>query len=287
MTAGPVPARAAPPGTGEAPSVHLIDGPYVTVGGHRRELPEGSRRLIAFVALHGDPVQRRVAAGTLWPVGDDTRAAGNLRSALWRLRSAGIDLVVADQSSLRLREDSVVDVQVVSDRAARLIEGRPRDDDLRTAASRCSPAELLPGWHEEWVVFQRERLRQRRLHGLEALSRLLVRAGRSTEAVDVALATVAIDPLRESAQRVLVETHLAAGDLAAARRCHEAYRKTLAEELGLCPREDFAALSGAHPDPVRPAVRQRGIATAAVPADRTLRPLSLPERGARRVPSTV
>ncbi len=285
MTAERATARMAPGATGAAPSLHLIDGPYVTLGGARRELPEGSRRLIVLVALHDGPLPRRVAAGTLWPVGDDVRAAGNLRSALWRLRGAGIDLLEADQNSLRMREDTVLDVRVVSDWAARLIEGRPRDEDLRAAAWRCCAADLLPGWHDEWVVFQRERLRQRSLHGLEALSRFLVRAGRCMEAVDVALTTVAIDRLRETAQRVLVEALLAAGDVPAARRCFEAYRLVLADELGLRPAQDLVALTTGHTDPVEAAERRarpsphRGESTAPR--------VSVSAQVPRRVPSTV
>lgn len=287
MTARRAPARAVSPGTDDAPELHLIGGPYVTVRGRRLELPEGSRRLIALVALHGGPVQRRVAAGTLWPIGDDARATGNLRSALWRLKSGGFDLVVADQRSLHMREDATVDVQVVSDWSVRLLEGRPREEDLRAAAWRCCSAELLPGWQEEWVVFQRERLRQRSLHGLEALSRVLVRAGRYMEAVDVALTTVAIDRLRETAQRALVEALLAAGDLPAARRCYETYRSMLALELGLRPREDLTALLEAHTGSVAQAGPQPDRVTATDPCASAARRMRLPEQGARRVPSAV
>jgi hypothetical protein len=69
--------------------------------------------------------------------------------------------------------------------------------------------ELLPGWYDDWVLLEREPLRQRVLHGLEALSRHLVRAGRFAEAVEAAMVAVAVEPLRESAQRALVTAHLA------------------------------------------------------------------------------
>ena len=109
----------------------------------------------------------------LWPIGNDVRAAGNLRSALWRLRGAGIDLLESDNCALRLHPDTVVDLHVVSDWAARLIEGRACVDDLNTGAWRSNALELLPGWYDDWVVFERERLRHRVLHGLESLGRYL------------------------------------------------------------------------------------------------------------------
>src|SRR5690349_4651760 len=100
-------AEASLPGT---PVLHLFGGPYVTFDRVRREVPDGGKRMLVFVALRRGQIQRRCAAGSLWPVGDDVRAAGNLRSALWRLRAAGIDLVEADKWSLRLSDNVIVDL---------------------------------------------------------------------------------------------------------------------------------------------------------------------------------
>src|SRR5580692_9687981 len=82
----------------KAPLVlHLFGGPFVTCEGRRLEVPEGSKRLLVFVALHRRRIERRYAAGALWPTGDDIRAAGNLRSALWRLNGAGIQVLSTDK----------------------------------------------------------------------------------------------------------------------------------------------------------------------------------------------
>ncbi|MGY1679342.1 AfsR/SARP family transcriptional regulator [Geodermatophilus sp. SYSU D01176] len=241
MSVQRVVAREGPPARQDA-VLHLLAGPYVTVEGRRRELPDGSKRMLVFVALHRGDVSRRALAGTLWPECDAVRAAGNLRSALWRLRGAGVDLVDADPCTLRLRAGTVVDLQVLSDWATRLTEGRAGEDDLRTGGWRTSPPDLLPGWDEDWVVFERERLRQRQVHGLEALCRLLVRARRYAEAVEAGLAAVEVDPLRESARHVLCEAHLAEGNPAEAVRAFETYRRLLGRELGVRPGRGLAAL---------------------------------------------
>lgn len=190
-------------GRPDGPALHLFDGPYVVVQGRRQELPEGSKRLIAFVALHGGRVDRRSAAGTLWPVGNDERAAGNLRSALWRLRCAGIDVIEADKTVLRLAADTAVDLCVVADWAARLIEGRATDADLAPGAARSGFLDLLPGWYDDWVVFERERLRQRLLHAMEALSRNLVAARRCAEAVEVTRAVSSLPGLTCRSRRAI------------------------------------------------------------------------------------
>jgi DNA-binding SARP family transcriptional activator len=242
MTAGELAARTSPGRQGTGLELHLFAGPYLVLDGRRQELPEGSKRLLVYVALHGARVDRRAAAGTLWPLGDDTRAAGNLRSALWRLRGAGIDLVEATACSLRLTPGTEVDLDLASAWAARLTTGRAGEEDLRSRTWRSATLDLLPGWEEDWVVFERERLRQRTLHGLEALSRLLLCAGRADEAVEVATAVVAADPLRESAQRVLVEAHLARGEVAEALHRYDLYRSVVFRRFQVRPSAELTAI---------------------------------------------
>jgi DNA-binding SARP family transcriptional activator len=224
------------------PVLCVLGGLFVEVDGRRLEIPEGSKRLVAYLAVHDGWAERRTVAGVLWPLGTDARAAGNLRSAVWRLRGAGIDLIDGDRSALRLRSDVVVDAHLVADWAARLIEGPASAADV--AVRVCSPVlmDLLPGWFEDWAVFERERLRQRVLHGFEALSRHFVGVGRATEAAKTAAGVVAIDPLRESAQRALVEAHLAAGNTAAADRIFRRYRELVLRELNAFPSPEFIRL---------------------------------------------
>lgn len=220
--------------------LHLFGGPYVTLRGSRLEVPEGSKRLLAFIALNRERVERRCVAGELWPVGDDVRASGNLRSALWRLHAVGVDLVAADKWSLRLAEGVRVDYHTVSDWATRLIRDTAGTDDLTIPLSWSEALNLLPGWYDDWVMMEREQIRQRVLHALEAVSRRLARAGRCAEAVEAAMMAVAVEPLRESAQRVLIEAHLAEGNWTEGRRSYEAYRELLGRELGVSPAPDLA-----------------------------------------------
>lgn len=225
----------------KAPVLHLFGGPYVTLGGRRQEVPEGSKRLLAFVALRRTRVERRHAAGALWPVGDDGRAAGNLRSALWRLRGAGIDVLDVDKWSLSLSPGVVVDVHVVAEWATRLVEGTALGADLAVSRSWLDALELLPGWYDDWALMERERLRQRMLHALEALSGGLAAVGRYADAVEAAMVAVCAEPLRESAQRALIEAHLAEGNLGEAFRSYQAYRTLVRRELGVEPSRDLAA----------------------------------------------
>jgi DNA-binding SARP family transcriptional activator len=225
----------------EATVVHLFAGPYVTVGADHRDVPEGSKQLLAFVALRRRRVERRQAAGTLWPFGDDDRAAGNLRSALWRLRRAGIDVLAADKWSLALGADVLVDVHLTEQWATRLIEGRPGACDLAVSPSLVDALSLLPGFYDDWALMERERIRQRVLHALEALSERLATAGRFADAIEAAMLATSAEPLRESAQRALIKAHVAEGNLTEARRSYRAYHDLMGRELGIVPPDGFSA----------------------------------------------
>lgn len=228
----------------EGTIVHLFAGPYVSVRSEHLEVPEGSKQLLAFVALRRRRVERRHVAGTLWPSVDDERAAGNLRSALWRLRRAGIDVLVADKWSLALSAEALVDLHVMEQWATRLIEGRASARDLAISSSVADALDLLPGFYDDWALMERERIRQRILHALEALSERLASAGRFADAIEAAMLAASAEPLRESAQRALIRAHIAEGNLTEARRSYRAYHDLMHRELGVRPSADFGASLG-------------------------------------------
>jgi DNA-binding SARP family transcriptional activator len=231
-----------PPVVAAAPALHFLRGPYVVENGRVLAVPEGSKRLLAFIALKPGRVDRAYVAGTLWPDGDDDRSAGNLRSALWRLRGAGIDIVQADRCALWLDPRTQVDFRVMDRWAGRIIDGGVGAVERVAPPWVAEAMEILPGWYDDWVIFERERLRQRLLHALEALSRSLVDTRHYAQAIEAALLAVHSEPLRESAHRTLIEAHLAEGNLVEARRIFSDYRDLTRRELGIEPAATLAAL---------------------------------------------
>jgi DNA-binding SARP family transcriptional activator len=220
----------------------LLGGPSIIENGRRLEIPEGSKRLIAFVTLNGGRVSRRRAAGTLWPYGNDDRAAGNLRSALWRLRRASIDVLHADKCTLYLDPDVLVDITQLSEWAKRLINGSADGSDLEPFELNPEAVDLLPGWDDDWVVFAREHLRQRLLHGMESLVHRLISRCLFAAAIEVAITAVGVEPLRESAQRALIAAYVAEGNLVEARRVYVAYKEMVTVELGVSPDVEMSDL---------------------------------------------
>jgi DNA-binding SARP family transcriptional activator len=228
------------------PLVRVLGGLSLSCDGRRIPIPPGSRRLLAYLALHPDGADRRAAAGVLWPDVEDCRAAGNLRSALWRMQQVGCPLVTAEQSWLGLHDDVEVDLTRLEAWATRVLAHAPAPGDLGVDPGPIADLELLPGWYDDWVLTVRERLQLRLLHALEALSRLLRRAGRPEAAVEAMHVAVLAEPLRESGQRALIEAHQAAGDWVAARRQYDAFRRILRREIGVEPSAELTAVATAH-----------------------------------------
>jgi DNA-binding SARP family transcriptional activator len=102
--------------------------------------------------------------------------------------------------------------------------------------------ELLPDWYDDWVLIERERLRQLSLHALEALGERLLGTARLGGALEAALAAIAMEPLRESAHRLLIRIHLTEGNAAEAIRQFDLCRRLFREQLGLEPSPQLAQL---------------------------------------------
>jgi DNA-binding SARP family transcriptional activator len=92
----------------------------------------------------------------------------------------------------------------------RLVEGRAAPA-LSREDGRQFFDDLLPGWYDDWVIFERERLSELRLHFIEALVDELLRARRNTEALDAALRLVAADPARPRSVTTLGRVYEAEG----------------------------------------------------------------------------
>ncbi|MFG2966661.1 BTAD domain-containing putative transcriptional regulator [Streptomyces sp. NPDC048288] len=214
-------------------------------------VPASARRLLAYLGLH-KRAPRSVVAGALWPDSAEEHAHGSLRTALWRLRRMRQPAVRCDGDSLYLADGVRVDVDDFTRAALRLTAPAPAPapapdhgpDHTPPPLAVLESGELLPGWDEEWIGPERERLRQLRLHALESLSVRLTVRGCHALALEAALRCVAIEPLRESAHCAVVAVHLAEHNVVEAVRHYEAFRRLLREELGL---EPSARMSGMFP----------------------------------------
>jgi two-component SAPR family response regulator len=141
---------------------------------------------------------------------------------------------------LRLREAVEVDVDALVTAIRRVIDDGECGVDQGLLPTLATMGELLPGWYDDWVLLGRERLRQLQLHALELTATQLSCEGRYAEAIEAALAAVRLEPLRESATRVLIRIHLAEHNVVEAVRRFEVFRRQVVAELGIEPTSELA-----------------------------------------------
>lgn len=229
------------PEDGSSAALGLLGGFSLLVGRELVSVPTGARRMLAMLAVSGQPMTRSYLAGSLWPEACEPRAYANLRAALWRLRQLPSDVVVDVHGNLALHDEVHTDLGAFVDWSERLISGRGRLCDLAVRPSAFG-WELLPGWYDDWLEIERERTRQLWLHAVEALAHELIRLGHCARAVDAGLAAVRADPLRETAHRMVILAHLGEDNVVEARRQFDRCRQLLGAELGIAPSPELAAL---------------------------------------------
>lgn len=221
----------------------LLGGFSLVVNGSSVDVRINAQRLLAYLSL-GQPGRlthlRAALAERLWGEVPAERSHASLRTALWRIRQADSHLVRASREAVWLGETVEVDVRRCVAQAGRLLADdrdlQPRDADISTLRG-----ELLPGWDEDWLLLERERIRQVQIHALEALANRLCRLGRHLEAIDAAFAAIAGEPLRESAHAALIDVFLAEGNVAQARRQLDRYAALLWSELAIRPSTELTS----------------------------------------------
>lgn len=222
----------------DAVHVCVLGGFECECAGSQISLPMGAQRLLALLALRGEGgVHRASAAECLWPDSLAGRAAANLRSALWRgRRVAEVTVIECVGPRLRMSPSVCVDLRAVQGQVRESLEGSfpIADRDCESLVAALSRG-LLPDWPEDWLVLERERWDQVRLHALEGLAERLLAGGQYLGALKSALAAVAIEPIRETAHRLVIEVQLAEGNPASALVHYQRYRTLLHRELGVTP----------------------------------------------------
>ncbi|WP_105033973.1 AfsR/SARP family transcriptional regulator [Cryobacterium aureum] len=103
------------------------------------------------------------------------------------------------------------------------------------------------------MIDQQDHPLNQRVDALEALARSYLVAGSFSRALGAARAAAVVDPLRESAQHLLVRCHLAEDNYASAVQVYRSFRAHLGRELGVEPSAHFAELLGLDSTIVAPA----------------------------------
>jgi DNA-binding SARP family transcriptional activator/tetratricopeptide (TPR) repeat protein len=205
------------------------------------ERPSGQRLLKLLLATGGHRIRREEAAELLWPDADPERSGANLRKAIHFARRAldsavpgGAEFLVAAGPELRLTGSLEVDADemLAAIDAAERIGGSGATDAL----ARLAGGELLPADIDEaWLDPIRTSLRERTLAALLAGASRARAGGERERAGELLRRLVGLEPADEAAHRGLIELHLEAGELHAARRQLQSCRQAVVEAYGVEP----------------------------------------------------
>jgi DNA-binding SARP family transcriptional activator len=228
------------------------DGAAVTIA-RRKALA-----LLAYLVVTRQAHSRDALIALLWPELDSEHGRAVLRSTLADLSQAiGKDgLAVAGDGVACQAPALRVDVARFHDLLAQVAGhndplGRPCHDCLTalTEAVKLYRADFLAGFTLEdavefdaWQTFQTESLRLELAAALEKLAHGWAGRQQWDAAISHARRWLALDPLHEPAQRLLMQLYVGAGDRAAAIRQYQECVNVLHEELGIEPEPETTAL---------------------------------------------
>jgi predicted ATPase/DNA-binding SARP family transcriptional activator len=215
-----------------------------------RDVPAKSQALLCYLAVTGRPYSREKLAGLLWGDKPEAGAKANLRKSLSSLRRLFEGALIITRQTVAFNHDSDywLDVEVFESALAEDDADPEKLQPLREAVE-LYRGEFLEGFSvrqavgfEEWVLGERERLRQLVIQALHRLSVACTDRGEYAVAIEYTNRLLALEPWQEEGHRQLMTLLARSGQQSAALAHYETCRQILAEELGVEPLPETQAL---------------------------------------------
>src|SRR4026207_760933 len=225
--------------------IRLLGQFDIRMDGKRVMIPSrAGQSLFAYRALTaGTPHRREKVAGVFGADTTDETARKNLRQELWRIRKAISvgqpaegDYLLADEFTLTFNRNAGywLDVSQME---------RP-DLDLQSLTSNLSlyQGELLPGFYDDWIILERERIQAIFESRMEQLLEQLVVAERWIAIQEWGERWLTFGKAPEPAYRALMLASGVHGDMAKVASLYQRCTDELQEHLGVKPSVETRAL---------------------------------------------
>jgi len=210
----------------------------IRIDGEPINLPSRkAQSLLAYLVLNmGGKHRREKLAGLLWPDNSEDNARTKLRYALWKLRKTiGDQYFLTDKITIGFdpNSDFWLDCSILEgDHPERL--SIPK---LRKMIS-LYEGELLPGFYEDWVILERERLQASFEQRIQILLQRLIDEERWREVLEWGEHWISLSQSPEPAFRALMVAHSQLGDVSSALSAYQRCTQILGEELGVEPSKE-------------------------------------------------
>jgi DNA-binding SARP family transcriptional activator len=237
--------------------IHLL-GDFLLASGETpitSAIGSRAQSLLAYLVLHqATPPERSRLAFLLWPDSTEAQAHTNLRKALHQLRQVLPDtsrLLHADAHSIQWLAPSAdswtLDVltfeqMLLQGKQAEQAQDAAMERQALEQALRLYRGDLLPGCYDEWILPERDRLRQLFLSAMERLIALLEQERDYSAAIAAAQQLLRHDALHEATYRQLMRLYALRNERTAALRVYHTCVTVLERELGVEPGEATQAL---------------------------------------------
>jgi DNA-binding SARP family transcriptional activator len=195
-----------------------------------------ARTLLVYLILtRGMKHPREKLAGLLWPESSEQNARKNLRQALWRLRKAiGDQYLLIDPQNLAF--DGGTEVWLDID----VLEHQDEVDGMPSAS--VYEGELLPGFYEDWVLLERDRMEALFDRRMRETIHAYVAAERWMDVLVWAERWIAHGRAPEPAYRALMQAHAALGEITQVDAIYRRCKESLQQDLGVDPSEETKQL---------------------------------------------
>jgi DNA-binding SARP family transcriptional activator len=204
-----------------------------------------AQALVGYLALQrGQLQQRDTLAALLWPEALHQRARHNLRQLLLVIRAVLPPAILRETGQTVALDVSALDIDAVE--FERLVASG--DPAARAHATALYQGDLLAGLgeqsaaYEDWLLSERERLRELALDALASLLAHHIASGAVETAIQTGVRLLALDPAQEATHRALMRLYARQGRRAAALRQYQTCVSVLQRELGADPEVDTRAL---------------------------------------------
>lgn len=219
--------------------VRLLGQFALSLGGKALDLnSRPAQALLAYLLLSPGQHRRERLAALLWPDADEDSARQNLRNNLWKLNKIlGEGFVNADKISVGISDEAAYRLDV-----AQLESVDESSSDALIRAVAVYKSELLPGFYEEWVLLERERLQAVFDSKMQILLELLHQENRWRDLLTWGEKWISLGHVPEPAYRALMTAHARLGDVAGMAAVYQRCVKMLEDELGVEPSAETQAL---------------------------------------------
>ena len=257
-------------------TLNFLGTPIVVYNETAVKLPtRKATALLAYLAATQAAQRRETLLALLWPELNHSRGLAALRTTLSALRKAfDGEWIVTEGDVIRLADGYTSDLHQFQQKMSLAQAAIPSQQitHLKNAVA-LHRGKFLAGFtladsttFDEWQFHQTEYWQQQQSVALRVMCAALLKQNEIESAIPFAQQWVAQDPLHEPAQRFLINLYSRNHQRSAALRQFSQFKQLLADELGVAPEPETAALIAKKPPHQPPTTSHQ------LPADSSLLP---------------